>query len=59
MKQEWNTRIWISPQEASVKPSEQLAGIFEHIREDGLMDELQPKDLVEAEEFERIWNSGF
>ena len=48
-----------SPQEASVKPSEQLAGIFEHIREDGLMDELQPKDLVEAGEFERIWNSGF
>ena len=48
-----------SPQKATVKPSEQLAGIFEHIREDGLMDELQPNDLVEAEEFERIWNSGF
>lgn len=48
-----------SPQKATVKPSEQLSGIFEHIREDGLMDELQPNDLVEAEEFERIWNSGF
>ena len=41
----------------SVEPSEQLAGIFEHIKKDNLIVELQPKDLIEVEEFERIWDS--
>ena len=44
-----------SPQEPSEEPSERMDEIFWEIFEDNRMDRLQPGDLIDADEFERIW----
>jgi len=44
-----------SPLGASEEPSEHLDEIIREIYEDNRMERLQPDDLIEADEFERIW----
>ena len=41
----------------SYEPSERMDELYWEIDEDYLLYKLQPKDLIEAEEFERIWDS--
>lgn len=44
------------PHTSSAKPSDRLAGIFEHICKDGSMDKLQPEDMINEEAFDGIWS---
>jgi len=45
-----------NPHTSSAKPSDRLAGIFEHICKDGSMDKLQPEDMITEEAFDGIWS---